>query len=138
MSQTESSWANQLRRLLDCANLLLQQGNHPAASDNMVQAAELLFLQAKKETDTEEKKCHHCIVIRKEVSAHLLEFSFTEQDINNIQGTGNNEPHCDIKRENQAAAENAAGRAKRNFVRNAVCPGEKGISFCKGVKNQAD
>ena len=42
--------------MLDHANLVLQQGNRAAAAEDMAQAAELLFLQAKKESNLEEKK----------------------------------------------------------------------------------
>ena len=51
-----NTWADQVRQLLDHANAVLQQGNRSAAADDMVRAAELLFLQAKKESDLEEKK----------------------------------------------------------------------------------
>ena len=56
MSQSNLSWSDLVRQLLDHANAILQQGNRTAASDDMTQAAELLFLQAKKESNLEKKK----------------------------------------------------------------------------------
>ena len=56
MNQSNPSWSDMLRRLLYHANLVLQQGNRAAAAEDMAQAAELLFLQAKKEGNLEEKK----------------------------------------------------------------------------------
>ena len=56
MTQPNFSWPDALRHLLDHANLVLRQGDRAAASDDMAQAAELLFLQAKKEIGLEEKK----------------------------------------------------------------------------------
>ena len=56
MNPSNSSWQDLLRRLLDHSNDVLQQGDRAVASDDMIQAAEILFLQAKKENDPEEKK----------------------------------------------------------------------------------
>ena len=56
MTSSNSSWSDRVRQLLDHANAVLQQGNRAAASDDMAQAAELLFLQAKKESSLDEKK----------------------------------------------------------------------------------
>lgn len=55
-TSTSHSSSELLRRLFDHANLVLQQGDRAAASDDMAQAAELLFLQAKKEDNLDEKK----------------------------------------------------------------------------------
>lgn len=49
-------WSERLRDLLDHANLTLGRGDRAAAADAMLRAAELLFLQAKKADDVEEKK----------------------------------------------------------------------------------
>ena len=51
-----TSWKEQVYHLLDHANVSLQHGNRDVAADKMVRASELLFLQAKEESDLEAKK----------------------------------------------------------------------------------
>jgi transitional endoplasmic reticulum ATPase len=57
MNLLNSLWPDQVRRLLNHANIALQQNDRATAHNDMAQAAELLFLQAKNENDLEMKKC---------------------------------------------------------------------------------
>ena len=56
MNLSHSSWSESVRRLLDQANILFQQDDRTAAAKNMEQASELLFLQAKKESNLDDKR----------------------------------------------------------------------------------
>ena len=53
---TDTDWPTLLTTLMDRANLLLQQGNRKGAAASMAQASELLFLQAQKTTNLDNKK----------------------------------------------------------------------------------
>ena len=53
---TDVNWPVLLTEIMDRANESLQRGNRPDAAANMAQAAELLFLQARKAANLEEKE----------------------------------------------------------------------------------